>query len=233
MISSFALAHRREDLDLAQFNHHWQHVHGPLIARLGYLRGYTQNMATSSSAVARPPLHDASVDGIAGFFWDDLDDARRPATDPTYTEAGQLDETNFLDITRLVMIEAVPEMVRGPSSFPAAPGYDVKAILLVGRADTASDQTFAEGCRGHWRAGPTDDAPDRCVLHLTRGDGSVIEADQPAAIIEAWWRARERYAAWCDGAAIKSFVNASFVNAGRSSIFLASEHHVIVPPPVG
>jgi uncharacterized protein (TIGR02118 family) len=234
VISSFALAHRRKDLDRAKFNDHWQHVHGPLIARLDYLRGYTQNMAASSCVGAPSPFANASVDGIAGFYWDDIEDARRPATDPTFTEAGQLDETNFLDLARLVMVETVPELLRGPSMLPADAGYEVKAILLICQADAARDQTFDESCREHWgAASPADNfGPDRCVLHLARSDRSA-NAHHPAAIVEAWWDTREHYAAWCRGVALDALVNARIVDAAQSSIFLASEHHVIVPPPVG
>jgi hypothetical protein len=82
-------------------------------------------------------LSAAPLDGIAVFYCDDLEAARKPATDPELTEHGKLDERSFLDLERLKVIETQPAFTKPTSGSPA-----VKAIALVARAVGAAIDDF-------------------------------------------------------------------------------------------
>ena len=222
MVSSIAFAHRRADLDRSQFDQHWNEIHGPLIARLDYLRGYTQNMVAPPRALP-PGLAAAPFDGIAGFYWDDLDAARRPAEDPEFTEHGKLDEPNFLDLERLTLIETEPTFLK-PVSGSAA----IKAIMLLAPATGGGEGRFGEHCRGTW-ASSSPAGLDGCVVHVALDS----RAEPAAAVIETWWSEVGDYDAWVEGPGAGGLFGADAVDAARSSIFFAREHHVIQPPHGG
>jgi hypothetical protein len=52
-------------------------------------------------------------------------------------------------------------------------------------------------------------------------------------VIETWWSEAGDYDAWAGGPGAAGLFGADAVDAARSSIFLAREHHVIEPPHGG
>lgn len=86
---------RRADLTSEEFSRYWQHVHGPIGARIPGLRRLVQSVAVHDARDARPP----GFDGMAELWFDDLDAVIAARTSPEWQAASD-DERHFIDRSR-------------------------------------------------------------------------------------------------------------------------------------
>lgn len=102
---------RRADMTPEQFSHHYQYVHGTLVARneafARFANRYVQHHVVPESISASPAF--IPYDGISEFRFDSIDDARAAWDAPSYMAQLRADEINFVGNppSHRVMVEAV------------------------------------------------------------------------------------------------------------------------------
>ena len=72
MIKRFVVLRRKPGMNVEQFRHHWENVHGPLIAKLPKLRRYVQHHVHSEIK----DDHEIPIDGIAEIWFDSEEDQK-------------------------------------------------------------------------------------------------------------------------------------------------------------
>lgn len=216
MVTSFALVRRRADISEERFIGHWRDVHGPLVLEIDYLRGYLQYRRAG-----RPlgcGLRPAALDGIAAFWWDDLNSARDCLRDPSYTQHAQPDEANFLDVSQLVPLHAEPVRLAGG----AVAGEGAAALLLLAFAEPVREAELRVRCAN--LAAEIDD----CLLHrvLAEEDGSHPPFD---AVLECRWANPAHRDSWAESA--RARIDDVGLDRERSSAFSAELLEAVIERP--
>jgi uncharacterized protein (TIGR02118 family) len=91
VIKSVVLFRCRPGMQIADFAHHWEHRHAPLVARLPGLRRYVQSQTLASAYAKFTP----ACDGVAELWFDDSRALREAAATPQYATT-RADEHNFV-----------------------------------------------------------------------------------------------------------------------------------------
>jgi uncharacterized protein (TIGR02118 family) len=100
MVKAIYLIRRKPGMSHADFHRYWREVHGAIAARIPGMRRYVQCHAIDP---------DATYDGAAEAWFDDMDAVRAAVASPEYA-AARADEARFIDLERtaLVFTEEVP-----------------------------------------------------------------------------------------------------------------------------
>jgi uncharacterized protein (TIGR02118 family) len=225
MVTSFSFLTLRGGSTEAEFRAHWRDVHAPLVSHVDYLRGYIQNRAVSGATAGAIDL--SPLDGVAEFWWDDRESALRAERDPRYTEHARLDEPRFLDMGRIVTVQATPVRLLQPTR--PLPTGATKALLMLHRQASLPPAAFAELCLTAWQTALADTpgSVDDCVLHLA--DLRVHRPPPVDAIIVCRWRNAAGQQAW--GRAPIPAPGSDASDSSRSTLLVADEHAVLAPPP--
>jgi uncharacterized protein (TIGR02118 family) len=226
MVTSFSFLTHRPGSTEAEFRAHWRDIHAPLVSHVDYLRGYIQNRAVSGATAGAIDI--SALDGVAEFWWDDRKSALRAERDPRYTEHARLDEPRFLDMGRLVAVQATPVRVLQPTR--PLPTGATKALLMLHRQASLPHAAFAERCLTAWQTALADTpgAVDDCVLHLA--DLSDHRPPPVDAIVVCRWRNPAGQQAWSRAPIPAPGSDAS--DCSRSTLLVADEHTVLAPPPL-
>jgi uncharacterized protein (TIGR02118 family) len=91
MVKAIFVASRLPGLNLLEFSRRWEHVHGPLLARVPGLRRYVQNHVVPAAAGGGLQTHD----GWAELWFDDLGALRAALGTPEWAEVAQDGATLF------------------------------------------------------------------------------------------------------------------------------------------
>jgi uncharacterized protein (TIGR02118 family) len=86
---------RKPGLSDEEFFHYWQHVHGPIGARIPHLRKLVQSHRVNVSG-DRPP----DFDGMAELWFDDVESLLAARQSPEWQQS-TADEANFIDHARV------------------------------------------------------------------------------------------------------------------------------------
>lgn len=97
---------RRPDLSPEQFAHYWQHVHGPIGARIPGLQRLVQSLAVQPPGEARKP----DFDGMAELWFEDFA-ALAAARQSREWAASTADEAHFIDPSRVASFVSVERTV--------------------------------------------------------------------------------------------------------------------------
>src|SRR5438093_1050990 len=84
-----------------EFFHYWQHIHGPIGARIPGLRRLVQSHAIVGRADIRPP----DFHGMAELWFDDIETLLAARRTPEF-QASTADEAHFIDPTRVALFVA-------------------------------------------------------------------------------------------------------------------------------
>ena len=87
---------KKPGLSDAEFFHYWEHVHGPIGARIPGLRRLVQ----SHRVTVPGDKHAPSFDGMAELWFDDLEALLAARLSPEW-KASSADEANFIDHTKV------------------------------------------------------------------------------------------------------------------------------------
>lgn len=140
MIKVTEIVNRRAGMSVEDFQHHWRHNHGPIVARLPGLRRYVQSH-TRLGGYGRsdePPF-----DGIAELWFDDKDAMRSMASTPEF-EAAKRDEPNFIDTGSLIELVVDEHVIKdGP-----VPEGAVKSVEFV----RFKEGMAPEEAQAYWRS---------------------------------------------------------------------------------
>ncbi|MGF1596007.1 MAG: EthD family reductase [Acidimicrobiales bacterium] len=122
MIKVCELVRRRPGMTVDDFQHHWRHVHGPIVSAVPGLRRYVQSHTLPGGYRRGDPIYD----GVAELWFDDKA-ALAAIADTDSFRAAKADEPNFIDPASLV------ELVMDEVELKAGPVGDdaVKSIGFV------------------------------------------------------------------------------------------------------
>lgn len=93
MIKRFVILRRKPGMSIEDFRNYWQHLHGPLIAKIPGLLHYTQYHVTSELLDST----DEPIDGIAELWFESEEAQQRAYKTPEY-EAVVKDEPNLFEM---------------------------------------------------------------------------------------------------------------------------------------
>jgi uncharacterized protein (TIGR02118 family) len=101
LIKVCELVRRRPGMSVDHFQHHWQDVHGPIVAQLPGLRRYVQ----SNPLPGGYRRGDLPYDGVAELWFDNLASLAAIAATAQF-RAAKADEPNFVDPSSLIELVA-------------------------------------------------------------------------------------------------------------------------------
>jgi uncharacterized protein (TIGR02118 family) len=112
MIKLSILIPRRPDLTLAEFSQHWKEIHGPLFKSQPEVQRYVRRYVQVHS-MGLPPGQSAAVlyDGIAEFWFDNIEDVTAVFNSENYREHIAPDEATFMDRENILWIYATENIV--------------------------------------------------------------------------------------------------------------------------
>jgi uncharacterized protein (TIGR02118 family) len=100
---------RKPGMPVADFQHYWRNVHGPLAAKIPSIRRYVQSHCRLGGyASGRQPAYD----GIAVTWFESTDAMRQGAGSEAYA-ATRADEANFIDTGKLPIILTTEHVILG------------------------------------------------------------------------------------------------------------------------
>jgi uncharacterized protein (TIGR02118 family) len=110
MIKRFVILRRKPGMSVQEFRDYWQHVHGPLIAKIPGILKYTQYHVRSDHL----DESDNAIDGIAELWFESEEAQKKAWSTPEYRAVVE-DEPNLflLDSHHIhpVMTEKVIEII--------------------------------------------------------------------------------------------------------------------------
>lgn len=113
---------RRPGMSVEDFQDHWLHRHGPIVARLPGLRRYVQSHPLPGAYRKGEPV----CDGIAELWLDSKEALIEASRSPEFA-AAKADEPNFVDPSRLVELLMDEIVIRDQP----VPGGSIKIVSLV------------------------------------------------------------------------------------------------------
>ncbi len=102
---------RKPGMTDKEFFHYWEHVHGPIGARIPHLRRLVQSHRISIAGDSRQP----DYDGQAELWFDDMD-ALLAARKSAEWKASSEDESNFIDSGKVAYFVCREVVVREDGS---------------------------------------------------------------------------------------------------------------------
>lgn len=113
MVKFVGCLRRKPGMTAAEFHHHWQNIHGPLVKSVPeffrHVRRYVQGHTISDPAPGFPPPTSPPFDGVAEIWFDNVADIGKAFSEPRYLEIIRPDELRFLDLPNctIVIVEEV------------------------------------------------------------------------------------------------------------------------------
>ena len=191
MIVRFGVLRRREGLDAAGFQRHWQEVHAPLVRTVPGILHYTQN-AVVVEAAPEAPRRGPAVDGISQLWFADAAAMRTAMASPEHA-ACIADVETFVGAISAFSAEPI---VVVPRARDAAPAY--KRLTVFARVPGLDDATLRHRwCVEHVELARRFQGLVGYTQNLVHGQGGGtsgrLEAVPIAAdgFVELWFESRE------------------------------------------
>jgi uncharacterized protein (TIGR02118 family) len=140
MITRFGLLTKKTGLPMADFNDHWERVHGPMAAKFPGLRGYWQHAVVDKEqfGISHARGQDWDLDGFSELHFDDMDAMLEAVSGDVFAPT-LVDETDFLQDVQLVACEKQKVVEMDPEDGPF-----IKRMTLLKRLPGISPVRFRE-----------------------------------------------------------------------------------------
>ena len=140
MIKRMGFVKRKEGMSLEDFHAHWLTVHAPLAAKAPGLRQYI----VSTTLTGEGPAYTPAYDGLAEFWYDDLDALEAAEASPEWA-ATRADSPNFIGEVAALFTTEVPIIDDG------LPVRERESWVKYAGLLTRKQGTTMEAMQQHWR----------------------------------------------------------------------------------